>query len=106
MPKTILDGADITANATSEAFTPDFGENVHSFQVTTRQANGTQVLAPVFIHVVDRRPAYFRTRWDIAVNQIHIDGTNHPGQTDMWTTLGSSAAIVVGAATLIYVYAV
>lgn len=110
MPKTILDteqsGSDFTAvDVTSEAWTPTIDQPTHSFQITTRQADGTQVLSPIMVHVANRRPAYIRARWVLGDTKVYIEGSNHPEQTDMWTTLGDSGAFAVGAAAYLYVYA-
>jgi len=110
MAKTILDTTiteeDFTAgDVTSEAWTPSMDQVVHSFQVTTRTDAGVQVLAPIMIDVVDKRPAYFRARWDLVDTRVYIEGSNHPEQSDMWSNLGDSGAFAVGIGTQLFVYA-
>lgn len=100
----LLDTLNIAVDHTSSPMRAKVTDTVHTVQVTTRTALGVQVLAPAFIHIVDRKVESLRVRWDVATATLYVEGTLTTGFTDMWTTLGS-LPIVVGLETTITVYA-
>lgn len=78
---------------------PEPATHVNSFQYITRTA-AIPVVTPVsnvaglgYIHISNRRPKYFRARWDLGTTTLHIDGSES-SLADEWLSLGSQVIAV------------
>jgi len=96
-----LNSVSMAADQTSASKQVAAAHGTFSFQIVTRQANGTLVVGPTPVNFQDQKLTFTRVRWELATTTVFIDGSNTL-RTDEWTTL-AALPIAVGLATLLTV---